>query len=88
MTSPGYILFSGIVILQDPCTLDSQKGNRNVAFNINLPVKDGRKNALGFVRYFIPEERDNEMQKIWKEKYTEAFITARVTISFTENPHL
>jgi hypothetical protein len=55
MTSPGQIILTGVVILANPRPVDPQKGSRNVAFDVNLPVKDGRSRALGLLRYFTPE---------------------------------
>jgi len=63
MSSPGHIFLSGIVVLQDPQTLESEKGTRNVAFDVNLPIKDGKSKAAGFLRYFIPKSKIEEMQK-------------------------
>ena len=78
MSSPGHIFLSGIIILQDPRTLESEKGTRNLAFDVNLPIKDGKTKAVGFLRYFIPKPKVEEMQKIWENEFTEAFITAKV----------
>jgi hypothetical protein len=55
MTSPGQIILTGVVILANPHPVDLQKGSRNVAFNVNLPVKDGKNRVLGLLRYFTPE---------------------------------
>ena len=78
MTSPGHIFLSGIVVLQNPRTLESEKRTRNIAFDVNLPIKDGKTNAIGFLRYFIPKSKVEKMQKIWDNELTEAFITAKV----------
>jgi hypothetical protein len=63
MSSPGQIIVAGVVILTNPRPVDPQKGNRNIVFDINFPVKDGKKCTLGLLRYFTPENRVNEFQK-------------------------
>jgi hypothetical protein len=78
MSSPGQIFVNGVVILANARPVDPQKGNRNVAFDVNLPVKDGKKRTLGLLRYFTPETRVSELQKIWDNTFTEAFIIAKV----------
>ena len=81
-SSPGQVFVTGIVILANPRPVDPQKGNRNVAFDVNFPVKDGRKRTLGLLRYFTPEDRVNELQKTWEDTFTKAFIIAKVCIPF------
>ncbi|KAF8954245.1 hypothetical protein BDZ97DRAFT_1928530 [Flammula alnicola] len=78
MSSPGHVFVTGVVILADARPVDPQRGNRNVVFDVNFPVKDGKKRTLGLLRYFTPEERVGEMQKIWDNPFTEAFIIARI----------
>lgn len=41
MSSPGQIFISGIVILANTRPVDRQKENRNIAFDVNFPVKGG-----------------------------------------------
>jgi hypothetical protein len=79
MSSPGQIFITGVVILANARAVDPQKGNRNIAFDINFPVKDGKRNMLGLLRYFTPENRGSELEKIWDSTFTEAFIVAKVT---------
>lgn len=83
MSSPGQIIVTGVVILTNPRPVDPQRGNRNVVFDVNLPVKDGKKHTLGLLCYFTPENRVNELQKVWENTFTQAFITAKVR--FIEN---
>lgn len=83
MSSPGQIIVTGVVILTNPRPVDPQRGNRNVVFDVNLPVKDGKKRTLGLLRYFTPENRVNELQKVWENTFTQAFIAAKV--HFIEN---
>jgi hypothetical protein len=78
MSSPGQIIVAGVVILTNPRPVDPQKGNRNIVFDVNFPVKDGKKRTLGLLRYFTPENRVNEFQKIWENTFTQAFIVAKV----------
>jgi len=78
MSSPGHIVVTGIVILANAHPVEATKGTRNVAFNVNFPVSDGKKRTLGLLCYFTPEERISEMQKVWENDFTEAFIIARV----------
>jgi hypothetical protein len=78
MTSPGQISLIGIVILASPRSVDPQRGNRNIAFDVNLPVKDGNSRALGLLRYFIPEDKVGEFQKVWENTFTKAFVVANV----------
>jgi len=76
MSSPGHIIVTGIVILENARPVKAPKGTRNVAFDVNFPVNDGKKRTLGLLRYFTPEERINELQQVWKNDFTEAFIIA------------
>jgi hypothetical protein len=78
MSSPGHVLLTGVVILTNSRPVDPQKGNRNVAFDVNLPVKDGKNRTLGLLRYFTPEDRVNEFQKVWENTFTQAFTVAKV----------
>jgi hypothetical protein len=78
MSSAGQILLTGIVVLASPRSVDPQKGNRNVVFDVSVPVKDGTNLALGLLRYFIPEDRVGELQKIWENTFTKAFIVSKV----------
>ena len=87
-SSPGQVFITGIVILANASPVDPQKGNRNVAFNIKFPVKDGRKRTLGLLHYFTPEDRVNELQKTWEDTFTKAFIIAKVCIPFKIDPLL
>jgi hypothetical protein len=77
-TPNGQIILTGIVILANPRAVDPQKGNRNIAFDVNLPVKDGKDETLGLLRYFIPEDKVGEFQKISQNTFTQAFINAKV----------
>jgi hypothetical protein len=77
-TSPGHISLTGIVVLANPRAVDPQKGNRNIVFDVNIPVKDGNSRALGLLRYFTPESRVAEFKKVWDNTFTEAFIVAKV----------
>ena len=77
-TSPGQILITGVVILANARFVDRQKGTQNIVFDVNFPVKDGKRNTLGLLRYFIPENRTNELDKVWENTFTEAFILAKV----------
>jgi hypothetical protein len=43
MSSSGQIFMSGVVILASARSVDPAKGNRNVVFDVNLPIKDGKK---------------------------------------------
>ena len=80
MSSPGQIFVSGIVMLANPRAVDPQKGTRNVVFDVNFPVKDGRNCTLGLLRFFTPENRINELGKVWECTFTQAFIIAKVRI--------
>lgn len=80
MASPGQIVVAGVVILANPRAVDPQKGNRNVVFDVNFPVKDGKNRTLGLLRYFTPENRIAELQKIWDNNFTQAFIIAKVCL--------
>jgi hypothetical protein len=80
-TATGLAILTGIVVLAHPRSIDPQKGNRNVAFDVNLPVKDGTAAALGLLRYFTPENRVADLQKIWTNSFTQAFIVSTVSIS-------
>ena len=79
MSSPGQVFIAGVVILANARAVDPQKGNRNVVFDVNFPVKDGKKRTLGLLRYFTPENRVNELQKVWDNIFTQAFIFAKVS---------
>lgn len=89
MSSTGQIIITGIVILSNPRAVDPQKGNRNVVFDVNFPTRDGRKRTLGLLRYFTPEDRVNEFQKIWdsQESFTQAFMIAKVRFFMIKNPN-
>lgn len=80
----GQIFLTGIVVLARPRSIDPQKGNRNIAFDVTLPVKDGREATLGLLRYFTPENRVSEFEKLWaqRDEFTEAFIVAKVCIQY------
>jgi hypothetical protein len=79
MSSPGQIILAGIVILESPRAVDPQKGNRNIAFDVNIPVKDGNDSqALGLLRYFTPEDRVEELQTVWDNDFSRAFIVCKV----------
>ena len=78
MSSPGQTLLAGIVILAKPRAVDPERGNRNIAFDVNLPVKDGIDQALGLLRYFTPENRVTEFQKVWDNTFTKAFVISKV----------
>jgi hypothetical protein len=78
MSTPGQIFITGVVVLANPRPVDPKKGNRNIVFDANFPVKDGKRNTLGLLRYFTPENRGNELEKIWDSTFTEAFIVAKV----------
>lgn len=78
MSSPGQTLLAGIVILAKPRTVDPERGNCNIAFDVNLPVKDGIDQALGLLRYFTPENRVTEFQKVWGNTFTKAFVISKV----------
>lgn len=82
MTStPGQILLSGIVVLAKPRPVDPSKGNRNIAFDVNLPVDDGAEHqTLGLLRYFIPESRINDLERVWQDDFTQAFIISKVCL--------
>jgi hypothetical protein len=87
MSSPGQVFITGVVMLANPRPVDPQKGNRNVVFDINFPVRDGRKRTLGLLRYFTPEDRVAEFQKTWddQESFTRAFIVAKVCMFVLKN---
>lgn len=88
MSSPtGQIIITGIIILAHPRPIDPQKGNRNVAFDVTIPVKDGNTSALGVLRYFTPENRVSELQKIWDNDFTQAFIVAKVSFPLHKTFH-
>ena len=81
MTSPtGQIILTGIVILANARPIDPEKGNRNVAFDVTLPVKDGNTSTLGLLRYFTPENRVSELQQVWNNDFTQAFVVAKVRL--------
>jgi hypothetical protein len=81
-SSSGQISLTGIVMLANPRSIDPQRGNRNIAFDVTVPSKDGNKPSLGLLRYFMPENRVNDFQKIWNKKFTPAFVVTKVRIHF------
>jgi hypothetical protein len=81
-TSNGQIILTGVVILANPRPVDPHKGNRNIAFDVNVPVKDGKNETLGLLRYFTPEDRVGEFQKISQNTFTQAFVVGKVKIFF------
>jgi hypothetical protein len=82
MTSPaGQIFLTGVVVVAHPRAIDPQRGTRNVALDVTLPVKDGRNPTLGLLRYFTPENRVSELQRIWDNEFTEAFVVSKVCLS-------
>ena len=56
MPSPGQIMITGIVMLANARPVDAEKGTRDVAFDVNFPVTDGKKKTLALLHYFLPEE--------------------------------
>jgi hypothetical protein len=79
-SAAGQIILTGIVMLAHPRSIDPQKGNRNLAFHVTLPAKDNHKPCLGLLRYFTPENRITDLQKIWENRFTQAFIVSKVRI--------
>jgi len=78
-STPGQIILSGIVVLANARAVDPSKGNRNIAFDVNLPVDDGvNHQTLGLLRYFAPESRIGELEKVWQASFTEAFVISKV----------
>jgi hypothetical protein len=81
MTSAsGQIILTGIVVIAHPRSIDPQKGNRNIAFDVSLPVKDGKNATLGLLRYFTPEDRVDDLQKLSVNTFTEAFVVSKVCV--------
>jgi ribosomal protein L1 len=85
MSSSGQIFISSVVILANARSVDPTKGTQNVVFDVNFPVKDGKKRTLGLFRYFTPENRVGELQKVWENNFTKAFIIAKVSFSHNYN---
>ena len=85
MSSTGQIFIAGIVMLGNARAVDPQKGNRNVAFDVTTAAKDGSKDTLGLFRYFTPENKINELQKIWNVQFTQAFVIAKASLSVQIN---
>ena len=81
MSSSGQVIITGIVMLGNARAVEPQKGNRNIAFDVTIPVKDGAKDTLALFRYFTPENKVDNLQKIWSVQFTQAYIVAKVCVS-------
>jgi hypothetical protein len=82
-SSPGQIFLSGIVVLANPRAIDPSRGNRNIAFDVNFPIVDGvNHQSLGLLCYFTPENRINDLDKVWEKRFTQAFIISKVRIPY------
>lgn len=84
MTSaPGQIFMTGIVVLTNPRAINPSRGNRNIAFDVNFPVEDGSHDqSLALLRYFTPENRISDLDKVWQDRFTKAFVITKVCIHF------
>ena len=82
MNSPGYISISTIAVLASPRPVEPQKGPRNVVFDANLYIaKDTEQSSLALLRYFVPDNMINAIQKITETNFQKAFIIANVCSS-------
>jgi len=82
MNSPGYISILTIAVLASPRPVEPQKGPRNVVFNANLYIaEDTEQSSLALLRYFVPDNMINAIQKITETNFQKAFIIANVCSS-------
>jgi hypothetical protein len=91
MNSPGYMSISTVAVLASPRPIDPQKGPRNVVFDANLYIaEDMQQSSLALLRYFVPDDMINAIQKITDTNFQKAFVVANVSSSesFTTNSNL
>jgi hypothetical protein len=79
-SSAGQVILTGIVMLANPHPIDPEKGNRNLAFHATVPAKDAHKPSLGLLRYFTPENRVTDLQKLRDDDFTPAYVTTKVSV--------
>jgi hypothetical protein len=80
MNSPGYMSISTVAVLASPRPVDPQKGPRNVVFDANLYIaEDTQQSSLAILRYFVPDDMINAVQKITDTNFKKAFIVATVS---------
>ncbi|KAF8798914.1 hypothetical protein BYT27DRAFT_7177119 [Phlegmacium glaucopus] len=80
MTSPGYISVSAITILACPRPVDPQKGARNIVFDANFYIVEGSEtSSLGLLRYFVPDDMMNVVEKFSENSFQKAFIIANIS---------
>jgi hypothetical protein len=83
MSTLGFISISAVTVLASPRPIDPQRGTRNVVFDANFYIIDGsHTSSLGLLRYFVPDNAPNVMQKFTTERFQKAFIIANVRNSF------
>jgi len=82
MNSPGYISISTIAVLASPQPVNPQIGPRTVVFDANLYIaEDTHESSLAILRYFIPDDMINAVQKITDTNFKKAFVVATVSLS-------
>jgi hypothetical protein len=82
MNSPGYMSISTVAVLASPRPVDPQKGPRNVVFDANLYIaEDTEQSSLALLRFFVPDDMINAIQKITETNFQKAFIVANVRSS-------
>jgi len=76
----GYVSIAAVVVLETPRPIDPQKGQRNLALDVNFYVPESTQMAsLALLRYFASNNITNELLKIPREKpFQKAFIVANV----------
>ena len=79
MNTPGYMAISTIAVLASPQPVDAQKGPRNMVFDMNLYIaEDFEQSSLALLRYFVPDDMINNIQKITQKNFQKAFIVTNI----------
>jgi hypothetical protein len=77
--SSGFISLSAITFLASPRPVDPQRGTRNIVFDSNLFIVDGSETScLALLRYFIPDDASNVLERFTNNAFQKAFIVANV----------
>lgn len=81
VNSPGSITISGVVVLQSPRPIESQKGPRNVVFDANFCIVEGSQSVtMALLQYFAPIEMIDEILSMGEKPFQKAFVVANVCL--------
>lgn len=79
LNSPGSVTISGVVVLQSPRPIKSQKGPWNVIFDANFCIIEGSQMVtMALLQYFALMEMINEILSMGDKPFQKAFVVANV----------